>query len=507
MPDKVGMVRRMPKKFTYIDLFCGCGGLAFGLEKSGFELVLGVEKSDMAAETFYHNFIRRIGSAGEWEDYCGLPLREQLEKKLVVSELNILLEDAPAIRRLRTYGVDLIAGGPPCQGFSMAGRRNPRDARNKLPWQFIELIELLSPKAVIIENVVGMRQFFAKHNRHAPFDDLRKQLEITGRGYAVQPVQVNAKNFGVPQHRPRLMLIGLRVDLASKLGVGTSSLWDSEHDVADFDWHEATLSPEASFHGPAVRTVQDALWDIDDAGYAFNENDPHYLHPAGTFARQMRSELPLVPSPTRGASGDNAHLSNQNLRHHSEPTTQRFRLYQYLQANCISTNILNIPKQKCSPLRVRQQIESLLRLADFPAIAPDRTVLASTADQLCQLVIELATKKHTQRPLQWHSPSPTVLSLPDDFVHPFRPRTMTVRELARLQSFPDSFEFRAKETTGSLRRRFEVPQYTQVGNAVPPLLAEAVGKLIASLLERVERRRPVRTDSIAEDSSGELVVD
>ena len=102
--------------------------------------------------------------------------------------------------------------------------------------------------------------------------------------------------------------------------------------------------------------------------------------------------------------------------------------------------------------------------AQFPAKSPDGCTIAKNIDELVTLIIDLGTKKHSQRPLNWDSPAPTVVSLPDDFVHPSQPRTLTVREMARFQSFPDSFEFRAKETTGSLRRRFEVPQYTQVGN-------------------------------------------
>jgi DNA (cytosine-5)-methyltransferase 1 len=78
------------------------------------------------------------------------------------------------------------------------------------------------------------------------------------------------------------------------------------------------------------------------------------------------------------------------------------------------------------------------------------------------------------------------VSLPDDFVHPVEPRVPTVRELARFQSFPDSFEFRAKETTGAHRRRFEVPQYTQVGNAVPPLLARALGVHLHAILGEID---------------------
>jgi DNA (cytosine-5)-methyltransferase 1 len=130
----------------------------------------------------------------------------------------------------------------------------------------------------------------------------------------------------------------------------------------------------------------------------------------------------------------------------------------------------------------RQMLCDVLKDAKFPATAPDGKELASDVSELVDLVMSLGTKKHSQRPLSWTSPSPTVVSLPDDYVHPDVPRTMTVREMARFQSFPDNFEFRAKETTGSLRRRFEVPQYTQVGNAVPPKMAKAVGLVIKSAL-------------------------
>ena len=105
------------------------------------------------------------------------------------------------------------------------------------------------------------------------------------------------------------------------------------------------------------------------------------------------------------------------------------------------------------------------------------------------LIFELATKKHSQHPLQWTNPSHTVLSLPDDFVHPEQPRTMTVREMARFQSFPDAFEFRSRVTTGGERRQSDIPQYTQVANAVPPKLAKAIGIAIKKALKAAEKNK------------------
>jgi DNA (cytosine-5)-methyltransferase 1 len=131
---------------------------------------------------------------------------------------------------------------------------------------------------------------------------------------------------------------------------------------------------------------------------------------------------------------------------------------------------------------------------EYPLTAEDGSALidpetgedvGTSRRSLRDVILDLATGKHSQRALIAGAPSPTVLSLPDDFVHYCEPRTLTVREMARIQSFPDSFVFRSKETTGSFRRRVEVPQYTQVGNAVPPLLARAVARHLGSVLDRL----------------------
>ena len=143
----------MSKPFKYIDLFAGCGGLSLGLEAAGFELEMAVEKSDMAAETFYHNLINRIPSKKFWDDYAAehSSIEVQAKNKLIVKELRELLDNKKILKSLKSNDIDLIAGGPPCQGFSLAGRRNPDDIRNQLPWQFIELVEHINPKMVLID--------------------------------------------------------------------------------------------------------------------------------------------------------------------------------------------------------------------------------------------------------------------------------------------------------------------------------------------------------------------
>ncbi len=476
------------KKPTYIDLFAGCGGLSLGLKKAGFTLELAVEKSSMAAETFYHNFIERISDDAKWKAFSSeeTPVMKQARSKLVVKELADVLKCDELMAQLRAKDVDLVAGGPPCQGFSMAGKRNPKDARNLLPWQFLEFVEKVHPKAVIIENVAGMKQNFLKHNELAPFEQLRLALSRAGRGYVVQPVHLNAMHFGAPQHRPRVMLLGVRQDVAQATGITVyNETWKSDYDqmAVNLFQKRPDLAPLATHFDDAILSVKDAIWDLpaeEGKPLAPLSEAPPRARAFSKYTREDKSWMP--PNVKKGC--ELSGLKNHNLRKHAEHIALRFRLYQYLRDSGIPSRILNIPAKSDASIPLKTiLVKELLTGATFPAISPDGYKLAGNADELARLIIELGTKKYSQRPLKWDLPSPTVVSLPDDFVHPDIPRTLTVRELARFQSFPDSFEFRSKETTGGLKRRTEVPQYTQVGNAVPPLMASAVGIVFSELLK------------------------
>lgn len=466
----------------HVDLFAGCGGLSLGLEKAGFELSLAVEKSDMAAETFFHNLVEQITDQLEWLEFSALStaVEEQAKRKLVVRELSAVLECKALLGDLKEVGIDLVAGGPPCQGFSLAGRRNPDDVRNQLPWQFLELVAAVQPKSVLIENVSGMTQDFRKHGKSSPFNDLRIALSETAPGYVVQPLHLNAMHFGVPQHRPRVMLIAIRRDIASKLDLTvTEEIWRSEYDFTPSRnfLQRPSLAPHATHFGKDLRTVRDAIGDLSKGGYSRSNQ-------ISDFAVEMRSDR-AWGGVACGANRSGSQVKNHVLRRHAARIEMRFRLYQYLRDQDINSRLLGIPKdENLTDQGKRIAVTSELAHAAFPARGSDGTVIAENLTQLVDRIMELGTKKHSQRPLKWTVPSPTVVSLPDDYVHPTEPRTLTVRELARFQSFPDAFEFRAKETTGSLRRRVEVPQYTQVGNAVPPKLAEAVGRHIIEVLSR-----------------------
>lgn len=448
----------------YVDLFAGCGGLSLGFEAAGFELLFALEKSEMACETFYHNFIKPIRSKAEWTNYQKLALAQQLDAGVVVDELSSLLKDKKLLARIAAEDVDVVVGGPPCQGFSLAGRRNPNDARNRLAWEYLDFVEATNPKIVVIENVVGMNRDFKKEGVESPFKALKLALSITGKGYEVQAVQVNAMHYGVPEHRPRLMLIGCRKDVAKVRGITVTDFWDSRF-VDEAIEPTPQLAPAPTTSREQAVTVRQALADI--LGGTTKETNDYLKRIKDSKFWKLRNT--------------SADLKNNYHRKHTEKSIERFRLYQFLSSVGIKTKLLNIASiedTKAATLEIKRYLTDLV----YPAVSPDGTILAKSEDDLIAQIFKLSTKKHSQRVVALDKPSPTVVTLPDDYVHPIEPRIFTVRELARLQSFPDSFEFKSKETTGSVRRKTEVPQYTQVGNAVAPFLAYTLAQTVKKTL-------------------------
>jgi len=452
--------------FNYIDLFAGCGGLSLGLESAGGKLIVAVEKSPMAGETFFHNLIERISTKSEWESYVSSSLENQVKAGLVVRELSELLSSKEIMKKLKGSNPDVVVGGPPCQGFSLAGRRNKEDLRNQLPWQFLEVVGKTSPKMVVIENVVGMRHKFDSEDGDV-FQQLQRALELTGDGYKVQAVEVNALHYGAPQHRPRLMLIGVRKDLASRKKIVTSgTLWRSDFidqlDVSTIP----SLAPIPTVSSKAFRTVGEAIADLQSGARMGHKNTGFHRDLANLF-RHLSPSTPVIP--------------NHVERSHTLKIQLRFSLYQAFKTYGIDPRILGIPSDRATKAERAQLLAAIKHIA-FPLKSARGQILAQDQDQLVKLMIDLRTRKHSQRVLDWEQPARTVVTVADDYVHPYHPRTFTVRELARFQGFPDSFEFRAKETTGGLNRRSDVPQYSQVGNAVSPFLALAVGNLVNKVL-------------------------
>jgi len=473
-------MRHNRQDMKYVDLFAGCGGLSLGIEKAGGELVAAVEKSDMAARTFYHNAVGDMSDLREWQAYVRRPLIGQLSRKVMVSELSNVLTNEAVMSSLSGVGLDLVVGGPPCQGFSLAGRRNHDDVRNRLAWEYLDFVALTRPKAVVIENVVGMSQKFESQTESS-FSQLRRALALTGPGYIVQAVLVNAMHYGAPQHRPRLMLIALRQDVANFLEVRvTGGIWKST--FADSVVDRPMLAPAPIISENEVFSVGDAIADLcSETDIPASRN--------GLYRERLLRDVSRTPYPLMDASRP----KNHTFRAHSSRVISRFSLYRKLADTGADMQLLNRLgglDQETATAVVKTQLSERLKLPMTLQVGPypDDLRTFTRISEITEFAVALATKKHSQKVLRWNQPARTVVTLPDDYVHPISSRIFTVRELARFQGFPDSFEFLGKETTGSARRKFEVPQYTQVGNAVSPWQSLAVGRVLEPLIDAYNRR-------------------
>lgn len=458
----------------FVDLFAGCGGLSLGMERAGGELVAAVEKSDMAARTFFHNYVGDASDMRVWQQYLERSLRRQYDGRVLVSELAEVLADASLMKKFDDEDLDAVVGGPPCQGFSLAGRRRKDDLRNRLAWEYLDFVDRTEPKAVVIENVVGMSHSFVK-GEESSFSQLQAALAAVGSGYVVQAVRVNAVHYGAPQFRPRLMLIALRSDVAREFGIhATPGVWKS--DFADRIGDVPSLAPVPTTLSHQAFTIRDAISDL--AGWEGKERGRNSDYLA------MLRQAEAVVRPKTGDRGNE--LLNQTPRRHTDLVVTRFSFYRMMHRNGVDPRLLS-QMSVLDPESRKSYAKRALANVDFPlgldcSTRPPAVRSVGSLDELVDLSLELVTRKHSQKVLRADEPSRTVVTLPDDYVHPMQSRIFTVRELARFQGFPDAFEFLGRETTGAHRRKLEVPQYTQVGNAVSPWQSFAVGKLLSRLL-------------------------
>jgi len=193
---------------TFIDLFSGCGGLSYGLVRAGWSGRFAVERHPDAFDTFSANCLQQGQGAFVWPKW--------LKKK--AWDIEDLLQSHSADLSAMRGTVDLIAGGPPCQGYSVAGRRDPNDKRNKLVGRYLEMVELIRPKFLVLENVTGFMSGFTKvaadgelSRTIAPSDGLTRDLKQ--RGYHVSSALINCAEWGVPQRRLRFIAIAVRDDV------------------------------------------------------------------------------------------------------------------------------------------------------------------------------------------------------------------------------------------------------------------------------------------------------
>jgi DNA (cytosine-5)-methyltransferase 1 len=403
----------MLKKYTYIDIFAGCGGLSLGLYNAGWQGLFAIEKSPQAFSTLSHNLIEKKKHF-KWIDW--LPKQEL--------DINEVINDYAEQLKSLQGKVTLVAGGPPCQGFSIAGQRDEKDARNKLIDSYIEFVNLVKPDVIFFENVKGFTMEFRNNEQKGKKYSQIVTSKLDFTGYYVHGKLINFGDYGIPQKRTRFVLVGIRKD------INNSSIDKAKSFFEKLEQNKFQFLQEKGLQSSP--TIEDALSDL------------------------LSSDV-LVETPDRkGFKSGFYHKAKVN--------------YQRLARKNIKNKLPN------SHSFAKHTDKVVARLKQVQAITHECKNISEELKQ--QLGI------HTQVlvPLKANDQAPTVTSHPDDMIHYCEPRILTVRECARLQSFPDWFEFQNKYTTGGKLRKKEVPRYTQVGNAIPPLFGEQAGLSLKQLI-------------------------
>ena len=347
--------------FNCIDLFCGCGGLSEGFKLAGFNIVGGIDFNAKAIDTYNHNFKNAKGIC------CDLL---QMDKEKIIEEFGDL------------KNIDVIIGGPPCQGFSSANRwqKESADPRNKLFFEFVKFVDLAKPKAVLIENVRGI---VTRDNGYA-----KKRIEeiFKERGYSITNRILDASEYGVPQKRLRNFFVALK---------------DGEFNFDDIKKSDKHY------------TVKDAIGELYNLENNTAEKKTIPTPPQNDYTKYLRR-------------ADNL-LVNDEIRYPADKVQERISYVPQ------GGNWQNVPEHLWPSQRNNRHSSAYKRL--------DENQVSVTID---------TGNNHS------------------NYFHPLYNRLPTIREAARLQSFPDEFEFIGSRSD----------QYRQVGNAVPPLLAKAIAEEI-----------------------------
>ena len=407
-------------KNPFIDLFAGCGGLSLGLEQAGFNPVYVNELNNDALNTYLVN--RSEYKYLNSKEFHSNDIKELSGSKKKLEELSKNLKSKFNIKK---GDLSLVVGGPPCQGYSGIGhRRSYKVDKEKIPSNYLykemyKVIEYFDPKAFIFENVRGLLSARWTKNgaKGEIFKDVLKQFSKL-KNYNYDYSLVQSKDYGVPQNRPRVLVIGIRKDIKSKIS-------------------KEELFPKKDISYPHL---EELFSDLVDKNYNKNFITSSYLSdPKTKIQRTLRTRKDKNSFLSKGDK-----LTDQEYSNHSPNIVKKFK-----------------------------------SMLENGGVIKDK----------------FKTKKFAQRLLnkRWNGKGPniTATSLPDDYVHYSQPRSLTVREWARLQMFPDWYQFKGKRTTGGLRRAGnpqrgifdrEVPKYTQIGNAVPVELAKRLGEKIIKLI-------------------------
>ena len=401
------------RELFYIDLFAGCGGLSLGLHNAGWKGLFAIEKSPDAFKTLKHNLIDNKKHFN-WPSW--LP-KESIE---IDRAIKLYKDNFEELKNK----VDLVAGGPPCQGFSMAGRRNENDQRNNLIKSYIDFIKIIKPKILFFENVKGFTMEFKKNKDKGKEYSSYVENALNRAGYFVKGELVNFGEYGIPQKRTRFILVGVRKDLANASKELAETFFSTIKENRHSFLSEKNLTVDTN--------LKDAISDLLKAN-GLKESPDTKSFQAGMYSK--------IKSP-----------------------------YQTLMREGIENKVADshrFPKHRPD---IIEKFDVILKTC-----RKNKDIDAKTRERF-------NIKKHTIIPLDKDDKSPTITTLPDDYIHYSEPRILTVREYARIQSFPDWYQFQGKYTTGGKRRTQEVPRYSQIGNAIPPLFGEQSGLVLKQLI-------------------------
>ena len=392
------------KKYTFIDLFAGCGGLSEGFYRQGFKALAHVEIDHWACET-----LRTRMKFYGYKNYN----REVIEHDITSDDI---LERIDKAVNGRT--VDIIIGGPPCQAYSTAGRvrdgkKMASDPRNYLFESYVKILEYYSPKFFVFENVTGLLSAQVKNGPIFP-----KVLKALGNQYKVignpEVLVHNTADYGVPQLRKRVIIIGVRKDIDKS----AEELYES---IIKTHWDPETPSNEKKGKKRFV-DVRQAIGDLPPVEPGHDASTETFDYPCNNEYLKRIGKQGIYP------------LMDHIARKHNDLDRERFQVMIH---NHWSFGQLRreMPQYEHEHARIFDN-SYVVQWWDLPS----KTILAHIHKDGFQ------------------------------YIHPDEEqrRTFTVREAARIQSFPDDFEF--KGSRGE--------KYKQIGNAVPPLFAEALAKSI-----------------------------
>lgn len=465
------------RKPLAIDLFCGAGGMSEGILQAGFHIVFSNDKSPEVALT-YQNRHEQLGLHNGYNTFFITEDITNLTGKFILDSISNL----EYFKNKFDNKIDVIFGGPPCQGFSRAGKRDKNDPRNLLFREYLRVVSEIEPNYVVMENVVGLLD--TKLNNFISYDleeyeddtlvtDILEK-EFKKIGYKIKKYNsedkvnfkklvLDASEFGVPQKRERVIIIAYKKDLT---------------EPNDIDKYKKNYKV----------SVKEAIADLI-TNSSIREKE--------LLSLKAEKKLSYIEESNQGRTkifdtdssiSFSGSLNNIELSFHSSYIVQRFSLYKNGETTKdVKARLLKNGIDEVYPLKDLLEYVfkyGKLGYTSFEDFQKELEIFKILEEERKEEIINaILSKKNIRVRLNKEVPSRTMVTLPDDYISPFENRTFSVREMARLQSFDDSFIFLGKRTTGGNRRKLEVPQYTQVGNAVPPLLAKAIALSIKDVLK------------------------